>query len=323
MSDGTISTLAQWFHIATMVLMVLLTILAAQVILTIRKLSKDTEAAQRLRKQLMLAAATAAALGIVFVIPKVFEQSYIEPVGGVDVISDSRPRQDRNSPSFPPFSSPDQTTQQDAETGRGEPLRQPAKQTPEQTDQNNTAPAETTAWTQGSGPLASALRTQRVIVHTADAELVVKNIPEAINLIEQVAARHQGWVVSSSQDSNHNGAISLRVPAPSLQAALDDIKSVSVKTNALNLSSTDVTDEYVDIQSRLRALEATELNYLELLTKAQNLTENLDVRELLQVVQTDIEQHKGRLKVPSRSLILLPHHHQPQPRAAPDGHRRR
>ena len=62
-------------------------------------------------------------------------------------------------------------------------------------------------------------------------------------------------------------------------------------------NSNEVTEQHIDLESRLRNLERTEQQYLELLAKAANIQEILTVQDRLSSVRSQIEQILGRLKV--------------------------
>ncbi len=62
-------------------------------------------------------------------------------------------------------------------------------------------------------------------------------------------------------------------------------------------NASDVTEEFTDLQSRLRNLEATETQLLRLLERAETISDILTVQDRLNAVQNDIEFVKGRLQL--------------------------
>ena len=87
--------------------------------------------------------------------------------------------------------------------------------------------------------------------------MVVDDVALTVSEIGDVAADLGGWVVSSDWTSRHSGAIAIRVPARSLSVALGLLEDLSIEVRSQELTSQDVTDEYVDSQSRLASLRAT------------------------------------------------------------------
>jgi hypothetical protein len=90
--------------------------------------------------------------------------------------------------------------------------------------------------------------------------------------------------------------ITIRVPADRYQAVLQEIRGMGeVVTEGSD--SSDVTEEYSDLEARLRTLEATEQRYLELLAQANNVNDILTVQDRLDVVRGEIEQVQGRINL--------------------------
>ncbi len=90
----------------------------------------------------------------------------------------------------------------------------------------------------------------------------------------------------------------LRVPVERYQeslAALRTIDGATVKEEGTK--SNEVTEQYTDLQSRLRNLQSTEQQYLLLLKEAKTIQEILTVQDRLSGIRSQIEQIQGRLKV--------------------------
>lgn len=148
----------------------------------------------------------------------------------------------------------------------------------------------------GSGSLRlSPFAQDRVIVHTAYMSLVVDDVAGTVDRIAGIAASLGGWLVSSDRASKHTGAIAVRVPAQSLERALDTIESGAREVESRSVTSEDVTDRYVDTQSRLTSLRATEQRLLGFLEETQNVEEALKVQTELSSIQIQIEEMQGRL----------------------------
>lgn len=146
----------------------------------------------------------------------------------------------------------------------------------------------------------------RKIVRTASLTIQVNDISQALDDIAAVAAGFEGYVVSSSQradddDNTASGQISIRVPATQYDATLQKLRELAVKVVYENSNSQDVTEQYTDLQAQLRNYEATEAQYLELLKKAENVKDMLEVQEALSNVRGNIERVKGRIQYLERT----------------------
>ena len=143
---------------------------------------------------------------------------------------------------------------------------------------------------------ASVSAQNRIIVRTVGMSIVVSNIFGTVDRIGDVARELGGWVVSSDRGSIHYGQVSVRVPAQVLDAAVKRIRGLAVEVEAESSTSQDVTDEYVDSNSRLRSLRATEESLLNLLARANDVEDALRVQRELVELQAEIESLVGRIK---------------------------
>ena len=147
----------------------------------------------------------------------------------------------------------------------------------------------------GGGPRLSPLPQNRVIVHTAKLNLIVADVAQGVDRIRDVALGLGGWLVSSDRESRHAASIAVRVPAQSLDAAIEMIEAAAQDVVERDVSSEDVTDRYVDAQSRLSGLRATETRLRGFLDLAADVEEALLVQEQLTAVQLQIEEMQGRI----------------------------
>ena len=99
-----------------------------------------------------------------------------------------------------------------------------------------------------------------------------------------------GYLVRRDQQS-----ITFRVPVEKYRSALDSIRKLG---DVLNREETveDVTEQFLDIQTRLRNARAMRDRMEALLKQAKDVKEALAVERELGRITTDIERMEGRLK---------------------------
>ena len=148
----------------------------------------------------------------------------------------------------------------------------------------------------GADVVPSLPAQQRIIIRTVDMQLTVSDVAAAVDQVAALAGRSGGWVVSSDRSARHGGYISIRVPAGSLDSAIQRLRELALEVESEISTSQDVTDEYVDIQSRLKGLRATEDRLLEIMQQADKVEDALSVQLELSNLQTRIEQIEGRIK---------------------------
>ena len=158
-----------------------------------------------------------------------------------------------------------------------------------------------------------AQQVERKVIKNADLSVVVKDPEASMKAISALAEELGGYVVSSSlSQSNYGpnnislpaGSISIRVPAEKLNDVLAQIKKDAVEVTSENISGQDVTDQYVDLTSRLTAKQAAEKKLLEILEAADKTEDVLAVYQQLQQVQSDIEVLKGQIKYIDQSAAM-------------------
>lgn len=144
----------------------------------------------------------------------------------------------------------------------------------------------------------------RMIVRTGNMALVVEDVPVAIEQITTMAGGFTGYVVSSNvwQDRERLfGNISIRVPAEHFDDAVRALRALAVDVTSETSNSQDVTEEYTDLGSQLKNLQATEQQLLTILAKAETVKDILDVQRELSNTRGQIEQIKGRMQYLERT----------------------
>ena len=102
---------------------------------------------------------------------------------------------------------------------------------------------------------------ERMIVRSGDISLVVEGVVGARDEIAHLAVSYGGYVVSSQisgEEQEMRGYISIRVPDEKFESALAELRDLAVRVISESTSSQDVTEEYVDLESRLKNAQATE-----------------------------------------------------------------
>src|SRR5574341_3731 len=153
---------------------------------------------------------------------------------------------------------------------------------------------------------------ERLVIQNVDLAVVVKDPKARMQEISDLAKEFGGFVVSSNlyQSSTALGkevpeaTIVIRVPSERLDEALARIKEGAVDIDYENRSGQDVTNQYVDLQSQLKAKEAAEKKLLEIMDQATKAEDVLAIYLQVQNVQTEIEQLKGQIKYLEESAQL-------------------
>ena len=151
----------------------------------------------------------------------------------------------------------------------------------------------------GGGPSLPTTPDDRMVVRSGFVELVVDDVNGASQSIGHIAGTFGGHVVSSSvyQDSGRTfGSVVIRVDANRFDSALSAIRALAVEVARETTSSTDVTEEYIDLSARRRNLERTEQQLLALMEQAGSVEDLLNVQRELSRVRGEIEQLEARIR---------------------------
>ena len=146
----------------------------------------------------------------------------------------------------------------------------------------------------------------RQIIANANISLVVKETETAMAGVEQIASDLGGYLSDVElskgryeQTEELRGSMTLRVPSDSLEEALERLQALATDVHYLNIDRQDVTDQYSDLDARLRNLRATETELLALLTEVRERP-NAKVEDILAVhrnltqIREEIETLQGR-----------------------------
>ena len=190
--------------------------------------------------------------------------------------------------------------------------------------------ASSNAPSSSTPPLPSdAVGQSAKIEQTGSLDLTVGrgNLSRTVSRLTNLATAYGGFVANSQTQSGaatgstSSGSVTLQVPVDSFATVLHRAQAFG-KTSDLTTKATDVTGQYVDLQSRITALQASRQQYLTILAKATTVGDVLSVQEQLDAIQSQIEQLQGQLQLLTSqtsfsTLTVTVSERTPAPRPAP------
>jgi hypothetical protein len=175
---------------------------------------------------------------------------------------------------------------------------------------SNTAPAATPArqssddqvtLTQAATSQEAPVATERKIIRNADMQIECDVPTDVQQKVEAIAQSYGGFVVESQQSMSDERAatrdivtITMRVPAEKFGAAIEDVRKTGNRVISETIKGQDVTEEFIDVEARLKAKKALEEQFMEIMKRANTVGEALDVQRQLGDVRAEIEKIEGR-----------------------------
>jgi hypothetical protein len=137
-----------------------------------------------------------------------------------------------------------------------------------------------------------------LLIYTATMTLAVYGARDAIGAVEELARKSGGYLVSRGDET-----VTIRVPTKAFLGALGSVSKLGDELHR-EVNVRDVTEQFADLEIRLKNAEAVRQRLEALLAKAGKIEDALAVeRELERVTQT-IEQMKGRLRLLSELIAF-------------------
>ncbi len=143
----------------------------------------------------------------------------------------------------------------------------------------------------------------RKIIRNADVTLEVASPIEAQRKISWVAESLGGFIVTSESRERESGdpgrqkldvILVVRVPSQQFGSALDQIRNSGSRVIQEKISGQDVTEEFIDLEARIKTQKALELQFLGIMRQANTVTDALEVQSQIAEVRTEIEKLEGR-----------------------------
>jgi hypothetical protein len=158
----------------------------------------------------------------------------------------------------------------------------------------------------GSQDFSSAVQPveTRIVLKNAAITVVVEDAAQTLNDIGALAESSGGWVVTSntskvtlaSDETVTQGTITVRVPAEKLDDTLNEIRSRVLSVDTESKTGQDVTQDYIDLTSRLNNLRAAETQLQKIMDSADTTESVLNVYNELVRVRGEIETTQGRIR---------------------------
>lgn len=148
----------------------------------------------------------------------------------------------------------------------------------------------------------------RMIIQESYLSLLIRDVGKAISDIKTKSTSFGGYFVNSNlstPDSGASGQIIIRVPQNYLDETLVFLRSLAVKVVSENLQGSDVTDQYVDNDARMKILDGNKARFMEIMNKAEKVEDILKVQQEIFNIQSQIDNITGQQRYLSKNAQMV------------------
>lgn len=139
----------------------------------------------------------------------------------------------------------------------------------------------------------------RKIIKDGRMEIRVKKLEQGKILIDSLVKKFLGYYAEetfNNQDYSNDFALKIRIPSDKFELFIAQAESSIGELIFKSVSSRDVTEEFIDLETRLKNKKNYLNRYGELLKKATSVKDILEIEEKTRVIEEEIESTEGRLK---------------------------
>ena len=143
----------------------------------------------------------------------------------------------------------------------------------------------------------------RKIIRDGNLSLEVAAPADSQRKITSIAESAGGFVVTSeakqheNEDPSRQGlevTLVVRVPALQFGPVMDQIRAIGTRVVQEKITGQDVTEEFIDLEARIKTQKALEEQFLEIMKRAAKVADALEVQRQIAEVRTEIEKLEGR-----------------------------
>jgi hypothetical protein len=161
------------------------------------------------------------------------------------------------------------------------------------------APTEDGSLAKADSAQAASEAIERKIIRNGKLAIEVDSPTAGQSKITSIAESLGGFVITSEfkqggTTSSETVIITVRVPASQFNEALEKIRTTGNHIINENVTGQDVTEEFLDLEARIKTKKALEAQFLEIMKQAKNVTDALEVQNEISNVRTEIERMEGR-----------------------------
>ena len=140
---------------------------------------------------------------------------------------------------------------------------------------------------------------EQKIIKSANLVFETNDVEATYQKILKQTSQYKGLLQSDNSGKDYNRIyknLLVRIPTENFQAFLVGVSEGVPYFDQRNISQQDVSEEFIDLEARLKAKRELENRYIELLKKANTVKDMLEIERELSTIREEIEARQGRLQ---------------------------
>lgn len=137
----------------------------------------------------------------------------------------------------------------------------------------------------------------RILLRTGSIRIEATDVGIASRMAQDIVKKHRGYLetINSSDDDDAYASLKLRIPKGALTRTMDELAALG-RVTSRNIEVEDVTEQWIDIQAKMKNMRALRDRLRVLLRQARNVKETLEVEKELTRVQSELDSLEGKIK---------------------------
>jgi hypothetical protein len=148
------------------------------------------------------------------------------------------------------------------------------------------------------GSLSEVVVTRKII-RDGRMEVRVRDLEQGKKMADSLVHSYNGYYADetyNNMDYSHGYAMKIRIPADNFDSFIAAIESGAGEVVFKNITSRDVTEEFIDLETRLKNKNNYLNRYADLLKQAKSVKDILEIEEKTRLIEEEVESVQGRLK---------------------------
>ncbi|KAF2332176.1 DUF4349 domain-containing protein [Flavobacterium nitrogenifigens] len=146
---------------------------------------------------------------------------------------------------------------------------------------------------------SSTTKIPQKIIKQGSLRFETDNLENTYNQIQKAVSDNKARVINDSEGKDYNSvyrSLTIKVPSQNFDRFINNVSKGVSYFEVKNISAEDVTEQFIDLTSRLNTKKKLEERYLQILQKATKVSEILEIEKQISAIREEIESKEGQLK---------------------------